>query len=394
MIVVVDESVIYKPIKEFKAQAQNIGYVVIALMVFFYIMFFIFLMRKSKIVAKHISKPINELSELTDNLGIRPNTLLKDTSNIAEIAKLAENFNMLSSELENRTNAYIESQMREKLKEKEACAAYKEGLIESTGGYLHNVGNSLAVLDAKLLMLQSVVTSLQKSELGFKRAIEMMQNSQAKSEEKNALILFLEEFNDILSEETTAQIVDISNGIQRVKNHATEMIRHQQDRFANREIKESYIYSFSLNEMLENIIEDYRLECLRNGISVEFAGDGDIVLRSMKYRLQSGVANVLKNAIESILLFKQRGEGKINITLKKEDKKAVIQIKDNGAGVDEENIEKIFSFGYTTKKGGNGFGLHALNNFLNSIGGSITMKNNDHEDGVTVNMEILIDEKI
>jgi len=36
-----------------------------------------------------------------------------------------------------------------------------------------------------------------------------------------------------------------------------------------------------------------------------------------------------------------------------------IEVSDNGMGIEEENLIKIFRHGFTTKKTGNGFGLHS-----------------------------------
>ncbi|ABB44243.1 Cache sensor signal transduction histidine kinase [Sulfurimonas denitrificans DSM 1251] len=392
LMVVVDEFIIYRPIMEFKSQAQIIGYVVIALMIFFYLIFFIYLMRKSNAISEYIAKPINELSTLTSNLGTKPNTQLRETGNIEEIYKLVQNFNTLSNELDDRTNAYIESQMREKMKEKEALSAYREGLLESAGGYLHNVGNSLAILDSKLFVLKSSASSLQKSELGFNKVIEMVQNSHAKGEEKVSMEVFLEAFKEALSDDITSEILDVVDGIERVKNHASEMIKDQQDRLANRDGSENYVYSFSLNKMLSELIEDYSLEFFRFNISIKVHENDEVVVQIMKYRLQSGVANVIKNAIESISLSKNSGNGIIDITIKREKNMVLLIVQDNGCGVARDDIDKIFGFGYTTKKGGSGFGLHTLNNFLNSIGGTINITNNESENGATLMMEIPINE--
>ena len=36
----------------------------------------------------------------------------------------------------------------------------------------------------------------------------------------------------------------------------------------------------------------------------------------------------------------------------------IIEIIDNGIGIEKENLDKIFSYGFTTKKNSKGFGLH------------------------------------
>jgi len=50
-------------------------------------------------------------------------------------------------------------------------------------------------------------------------------------------------------------------------------------------------------------------------------------------------------------------EGIIEINTFKKDNYACVEISDNGAGIPEENLNKIFDFGFTTKKIGQGTGL-------------------------------------
>ena len=62
--------------------------------------------------------------------------------------------------------------------------------------------------------------------------------------------------------------------------------------------------------------------------------------------------NILINACQAI---KENGE--INITTEYNDKNIFIKIKDNGTGIPKEQINKIFTAGYTTKGVGVGTGL-------------------------------------
>ncbi len=388
LIVVVDTSVIYQKLEAFKAQAQQIGYVVLAFMALFYVIFFWYLTRKSKKVALVISKPINDLSELTSNLGYRPQNVLNDETRIKEIYSLIHNFNMLSQELDTRTQEYIQAQMREKMKEKDAEIAYRAGLFESASSYLHNVGNSLTMLDAKLLSLRSTVASLQKSELGFDKSIEMIHALEAGQEAKENLLAFMGAFKTALSEEITAEIIVIADEIYGIKEHAVHTIRHQQDQFNNSDSSKNFTQNFSLNEMLKNIIEDYRIMCAQQGIMVVLNIDAEYILKTVKYRFQSGLINVFKNATEAILASEQSDSRRIEIDVRKKDSYVILEFKDNGIGVANENASKLFTFGFTTKERGNGFGLHAFNNFLNSVGGTVTVFNNKNSIGATTQIKI------
>lgn len=54
-----------------------------------------------------------------------------------------------------------------------------------------------------------------------------------------------------------------------------------------------------------------------------------------------------------------------------------VAVVDNGVGIPREQLLSIFSYGYTTKSGGHGFGLHNAANTARLLGGSLSV----HSDG-------------
>ena len=54
-----------------------------------------------------------------------------------------------------------------------------------------------------------------------------------------------------------------------------------------------------------------------------------------------------------------------------------IAVRDNGIGIPAENLTRIFNHGFTTRKGGHGFGLHSGALAAADLGGSLTV----HSDG-------------
>ena len=58
--------------------------------------------------------------------------------------------------------------------------------------------------------------------------------------------------------------------------------------------------------------------------------------------------------------------------------RAAVDVEDTGVGIPPENLARIFGHGFTTKRNGHGFGLHAAANAATEMGGSLTV----HSDGV------------
>jgi signal transduction histidine kinase len=65
-----------------------------------------------------------------------------------------------------------------------------------------------------------------------------------------------------------------------------------------------------------------------------------------------------------------------------------IEVKDNGIGIPKENMSKIFTHGFTTRKDGNGFGLHSSALAAKAMGGSLTAHSDGPGQGATFTLEV------
>lgn len=80
--------------------------------------------------------------------------------------------------------------------------------------------------------------------------------------------------------------------------------------------------------------------------------------------------NILNNSIDAI-----ENKGSILIELEDSDKGVVISVKDSGTGIKEEILEKIFNPFFTTKTKGTGLGLSIVKKLIDSLEGTIDIKN-------------------
>ncbi len=79
-----------------------------------------------------------------------------------------------------------------------------------------------------------------------------------------------------------------------------------------------------------------------------------------KEKLTTALLNIIVNGVEAI----EKKIGIISINTREEDGKCVLEIIDNGVGMDEETQSKLFEPYFTTKQKGNGLGLANTQNII------------------------------
>jgi signal transduction histidine kinase len=76
------------------------------------------------------------------------------------------------------------------------------------------------------------------------------------------------------------------------------------------------------------------------------------------------------NAIEAM----EKSKGILSLKTKNSGDSCIIEIEDNGNGMDEDTLQKLFEPYFTSKPNGNGLGLTNCQNIILSHRGNITVK--------------------
>jgi len=117
----------------------------------------------------------------------------------------------------------------------------------------------------------------------------------------------------------------------------------------------------------------------------------NVIMHISKHEFQQVVVNILNNA-KDVLLEKNKDDACICINAVKQNDMIVVTIQDNGGGIADDVMPKIFEPYFTTKhkSQGTGLGLHmAYKIITESFGGKIYAKNT--QDGATFYIEIPLD---
>ncbi|MFU2093499.1 ATP-binding protein [Ornithobacterium rhinotracheale] len=88
------------------------------------------------------------------------------------------------------------------------------------------------------------------------------------------------------------------------------------------------------------------------------------------------ITNLVKNALQAVP-FGRTPE--VEVKIRENNGNVNILVSDNGTGISDELIDRIFEPKFTTKSSGSGFGLVMVKKIVEEYGGNIRFRNNSHE---------------
>jgi two-component system, OmpR family, sensor histidine kinase VicK len=155
-------------------------------------------------------------------------------------------------------------------------------------------------------------------------------------------------------------------------------------------LKDEYKGNLKENRTKINIsvkLDKYNTKSITNHSN--FIGNNkDYTMYADKNRINQVLSNLFDNALRHTL------EGTIDVIIEKKyddnnKKELVINVKDNGRGIDKEILPKLFTkFATTSTKEGTGLGLYISKSIIEVHGGKIWGKNNGDRKGATFSFSL------
>ncbi len=172
-----------------------------------------------------------------------------------------------------------------------------------------------------------------------------------------------------LGKESAAEYLDIlSEEIERLNGIVVDFL------FAVRPM-DTRMRPESLNELVSELLEFTKYELEQNGITFELELDERLPKLQMdKKYLKQALLNIVKNAIAAMA-----GGGTLKVSTYIQGEQACVDIADNGTGISEENMSKIFEPYFTTRDFGSGLGLTVVYKVVREHGGEVSL---DSKEGV------------
>jgi signal transduction histidine kinase len=125
-------------------------------------------------------------------------------------------------------------------------------------------------------------------------------------------------------------------------------------------------------QIVETALELSRAALERHDISTRLVVDVDEEIRLDRHKVLQILVNLLNNAKDALDEVRDRHREICVRSARGEGGRLQFQVRDNGPGIAPENLTRIFGHGFTTKRSGHGFGLHASANLAAEMGGKLS----------------------
>jgi len=153
--------------------------------------------------------------------------------------------------------------------------------------------------------------------------------------------------------------------VQRNSNRINQLIT---DLLNSTKFAELSTVKLSVNKLVDEALEQAKDRIALHNIAVEKKYSttiGEVAVDAEKLKI--AFLNIIVNAIEAM----EPGKGILTLTTRTEHNKCVIEIADNGAGMDKESLGRLFEPYFTSKPKGNGLGLTNTQNIILNHKGTI-----------------------
>ena len=268
-------------------------------------------------------------------------------------------------------------------------SAHRAGMAEIASDVLHNIGNALNSVHVSASMIESRIQSQRIDFLkNLGALLERNSDSLAQflSQDQRGRLLpqAVAKLGLKMEEEQDLALTEIKS-LHEQLFHINEIIAFQRQ----------YTLAESFNEKLDvqNLIEDVLL--VQEPILLEFGIQVVKEYREVPSILGSKplflhiINHLIRNACEALASCGSRENRKLTLRLKRNRRGNVrLEVKDNGKGIERENLTSIFSHNASSKKVSKSGGLHYCANTISEMGGSIGVKSKGLGAGATFMLEI------
>jgi len=264
---------------------------------------------------------------------------------------------------------------------------HKSELADITSATLHNVKN---ILNSVKISTESIgeiissgsINSLRKANDILGEQVENLEEFICNNDKGKKLMHYYLKLGDSFDTEEKESRIHLNRLLAKVD--AIEKIVTAQQGYSGKLEKEivdiTHVVEDALT-MLANSIEGYHIQIVKDFSHVT-------EVRVLKTKLMHILINLIKNAIEAMNEI-PADKRVLRISTEQTANGVCLKINDKGCGIQEEDIHKMFRYGFTTKEDGHGFGLASCAAYLEEMDGEISVESEGNGKGSTFTMTLM-----
>ena len=347
-------------------------------------------------IQRYITLPIINLAQITKEISISDDYTIRAQKMFSdEVGNLYDDFNYMLDKIEQRG--------RERDEAETISQTYQAHLERLTNELEERVSDRTLELQESLENLQDTQSQLIESEkmsslgnlvagvahevntpLGISITAASIFDNEIKTikgllKENKLSKSALDHFLETISEADDILIKNLNRAALLVKNFKKISVDQSSEE----------IRDFELNKYLKEVVSTFKNELKHRPVTLEVKlQDKDILMHSFPGAISQLIVNLLQNTLLHAFEYEQKGH--IILETYHKDDKAIIHFKDDGKGVDDTVVDKIFEPFVTTKrnKGGTGLGLNITYNLVTQhLKGNIRL-DKEHTPGACFIIEI------
>lgn len=237
------------------------------------------------------------------------------------------------------------------------------GIARLAAGIAHEINNPLAIASANAGQFYEVFEDLNAMLQSVGELLEKGAFEEAKKQIRSPEL-------DSLLEDTREMTHETKEALGRIAKVVSQMMKFGEQ--STEKVEE-----IDLVEEAQRAVELFRLGGMPNSerrAEIELETRAPVRLFASRNRIRQIFVELLENALRAAN--QNRASGKVDVRIYIQEAQAVLEVQDNGPGIDFESQQRIFDPFYTTKRNwrSTGLGLTAVYGIVKSMNGSISLQ--------------------
>lgn len=186
-------------------------------------------------------------------------------------------------------------------------------------------------------------------------------------------VYYLKLLRDRLGEEGAQCLDEIDQAVGKAERIVSELLDFTRDPAGEPR-------GAAVGEIIQSALDSLSLP---TEVDVQLQGDLETRVRVDPEQIERVLNNLIRNAVEAM-----EGTGKVTILLGVQDRHCIVEVRDQGPGIESDAVERVFEPLFSTKPKGIGLGLAVSKRYAERNGGSLAASNRQDSQGASFQLAV------